>query len=259
MLRLSEIHSFFPESLHGFPRFMLREYLQYKILEIIYDSRHATGLCFLDGTCLRIVHGNLRFSDDLDFDNLGLNESQFEKVAGEIRQKLEREGYEVELKTVMKGAWHCHIRFPGLLYEENLPGYRQEKILIQLDIEPQYFQYEPERVILNRFEVFTTILTTPLPLLMAQKLFAIINRDRNKGRDFYDTVFLMGKDVKPDYNYLKAKISVSDPETLKKRLLDKCQTLDMNEMARDVEPFLFDPKNNKKVVMFEDLVRQFSF
>jgi predicted nucleotidyltransferase component of viral defense system len=259
MLRLSEIQSFFPESLHRFPRFMLREYLQYKILEIIYESRHATGLCFLGGTCLRIVHGNRRFSEDLDFDNLALKESQFELVAGEIRQELEREGYKVELKTVMKGAWHCYIKFPGLLFEEDLSGYRQEKILIQLDTEPQHFQYEPERVILNRFDVFTTILTTPLPLRMAQKLFAIINRDRNKGRDFYDTVFLMGMDVKPDYDYLKAKISVSDAETLKKKLLDKCRTLDMNEMARDVEPFLFDAKNNKKVVMFEDLVRQFLF
>jgi len=188
---------------------MLREYLQFKILEIVFESKYATDLCFLGGTCLRIVHGNRRFSEDLDFDNIKMKEDSFGEVASEIQKQLEREGYEVELKTVMKGAWHCHIKFPGLLFEEGLSGHREEKILIQLDTEPQHYGFKPERFILNRFEVFTTILTTPLPLLMAQKFYAVINRDRNKGRDFYDLVFLMSKDVTPDYNYLDQKLSVS--------------------------------------------------
>lgn len=207
MLTLREIQPFYPENLHRFPRFLLREYLQYKILEIIFESKYATHLCFLGGTCLRIVHGNKRFSEILDFDNIDLKEDAFQDIATEIEKQLEREGYEVELKTVMKGAWHCHIKFPGLLFEEGLSGYREEKIFIQLDTEPQHFDYEPERHILNKFDVFSTILTTPLPLLMAQKIYAIINRKRNKGRDFFDLVFLMSRDIKPNYNYLDAKLS----------------------------------------------------
>lgn len=259
MLLLSEIQSFFPKQLHRFPRFMLREYLQYKILEIIFESRNATGLCFLGGTCLRIVHGNRRFSEDLDFDNIRLKEDAFEKVAIDIQRQLEREGYKVELKTVMKGAWHCHIRFPGLLYEAGLSGHREEKILIQLDTEPQDFDYEPERFILNRFEVFTTILTTPLPLLMAQKMYAVINRPRNKGRDFFDLVFLMSKDIKPNYDYLDEKLSISDPNALKKAILEKCRQLDMKTMAQDVEPFLFDAADVKKIILFEELAEQYSY
>ncbi|MGI4871815.1 MAG: nucleotidyl transferase AbiEii/AbiGii toxin family protein [Janthinobacterium lividum] len=36
--------------------------------------RESAGrpLLFPGGTCLRIVHGNQRFSEDLDFDNSGL-------------------------------------------------------------------------------------------------------------------------------------------------------------------------------------------
>lgn len=259
MLTLSEIQPFFPENLHRFPRFMLREYLQYKILEIIYESPYATDLCFLGGTCLRIVHGNRRFSEDLDFDNISLAEDSFEEVADEIQIQLEREGYDVELKTVMMGAWHCHIKFPGLLYEEGLSDYQEEKILIQLDTEPQHFDYKPERFVLNRFEVFTTIFTTSLSLLMAQKIYAIINRDRNKGRDFYDLVFLMSRNIKPNYNYLKAKISISDPEALKEAILEKCRQLDMEAMAKDVEPFLFDASDIKKVIRFESVIRQYEF
>ncbi|MGF1671894.1 MAG: nucleotidyl transferase AbiEii/AbiGii toxin family protein [Balneolaceae bacterium] len=259
MLTLSEIKSFFPDDLHRFPRFMLREYLQYKILEIIFESPYATGFCFLGGTCLRIVHGNRRFSEDLDFDNITLEEEDFELVAEEIEKQLYREGYQTQLKMVMKGAWHCHIKFPGLLYDEGLSGHREEKILIQLDTEPQHFDYEPERFILNRFDVFTTILTTPLTMLMAQKIYAILNRDRNKGRDFYDLVFLMGRNIQPDYHYLNDKISVSDPEALRKGILEKCRHLDMETLAKDVKPFLFDPADAKKVIHFEALVEQYKF
>jgi len=131
MLSLREIRQYFPENLHRFPRFMIREYLQYKILEIVYDSPFATNLCFLGGTCLRFVHGNRRFSEDIDFDNISLKKEDFKDVADEIEKGLKREGYQTELQTVMKGAWHCHIKFPGLLFEEGLSGHKEEKILIQ--------------------------------------------------------------------------------------------------------------------------------
>lgn len=259
MLTIDEIKLFYPEQLHHYSKFLLKEYLQYKILEIIYESPFAKGLCFLGGTCLRIVHRNQRFSEDLDFDNLLLSEGEFEKLAELIEKELKREGFETEMKTVMKGAWYCHVRFPGLLFEKGLTGHREEKILIQLDTEPQYFDYKPEQYVLNRFEVFTTILTTPLPLLMAQKLYTVINRKRNKGRDFFDLVFLMGRNIQPDYDYLKEKISVSDAHTLKNFLLEKCQQLDMEEMTKDVEPFLFKSTDRKKIVQFEDIVRQYAF
>ncbi len=256
MLALNEIRSFFPEALHKFPRFMLREYLQYKILESVYATDHANSLCFLGRTCLRIVHGNHRFSEDLDFDNLGLQEDQFVHVTDAVQKQLIREGYEVELKRVMRGAWHCYIRFPGLLFEEGLSDHREEKILIQLDTEPQQFEYAPEPVILNKFEVFTTILTSPISLLFAQKLFSILNRTRKQGRDFFDVVFLMGKGAQPDYGYLHEKTGIADAESLKQSILDTCQSLDMENLARDVEPFLFDPKSREKVVQFPAYFRQ---
>ncbi|RKY82130.1 nucleotidyl transferase AbiEii/AbiGii toxin family protein [candidate division KSB1 bacterium] len=255
MLSLEEIKSYYPESMKYHSRFILREYLQYKILEIIFNSKHADALCFMGGTCLRIVHGNRRFSEDLDFDNIGIDGDGFREIAGEILSHLEREGYHVEIKTTMPGAWHCYIRFPKLLFREGLSGYEEEKILIQVDTEPQNYSYEPDRVILNRFEVFTTILTAPLPLLLAQKFYAIINRPRNKGRDFYDVVFLMGKGVLPEFSYLKEKAGISNTSELKDKVLNVCNKTDMFAMAADVEPFLFDSADRKKVLMFCDYLQ----
>jgi len=259
MLSINQIKPFFPEELHRFPDFMLKEYLQYKILEIIYESSVANRLCFLGGTCLRIVHDNRRFSEDLDFDNLSLTGEQFDQLAGEIEKKLRLQGYETKLKLVFKGAWHCYIKFPRLLFDEGVSGHKQEKILIQIDTEPQDFHYEPQRHILNRFDVFTTILTTPIELLMAQQLYAVLNRPRNKGRDFYDLIFLMSKNVRPDYHYLEAKMGVSNPGELKDALLHKIQSLNMAKMAKDVEPFLFNPTDVRKVEQFEALVGQYAF
>jgi len=256
MLTLPEIEKNYPENLRGFKRFILREYLQHKILQIIFDSEHADHLAFLGGTCLRIVHGNTRFSEDLDFDNFKLKEDVFENIAAVIKKQLEQEGYTVEMRTVYKGAYHCYIRFPKLLYQEGLSGHLEEKILIQLDTEPQHFDFTPEKYILNRFDVFTQIFITPVDILLAQKFFAIINRDRNKGRDFYDAVFILSMTDRPNYDYLKLKINVSDAKALKERLLDKCSRLDMNEMAKDVQPFLFDPADSKKVIHFPEYIRQ---
>lgn len=259
MLSIDQIKTFYPENLHQFPDFILKEYLQYKILEIIYNGSFANNLCFLGGTCLRIVHENRRFSEDLDFDNRSLKEDQFELLAKEIEREMNLLGCKTEVKMVIKSAWHCYIKFPGLLYKEGLSGYKEQKILIQLHTEPQDFDYEPERHILNRFDVFTTILTIPTELLMAQKLFALLNRKRSKGRDFYDVIFLMGKQIQPDYKYLETKLGISDSENLKETMLKKIQTLDLDKISEDVEPFLFKPSEMKRIGMFKELVEQYSF
>ena len=130
-----------------------------------------------------------------------------------IKKKLEREGYEVDFRNVFKGAYHCHIKFPGLLFKEGLSGHKDERILIQLDTEPQHFKFKPEPFILNKFDVFTQIFITPLDILLSQKFFAICNRKQPKGRDFFDAVFLLGK-IKPNYDYLELKMDIKTPSCL---------------------------------------------
>lgn len=256
MLSLTEIEKYYPDYLKGFKRFIIREYLQYKILQVVFDnSSYANKLCFLGGTCLRLIHENTRFSEDLDFDNFNLSEQDFESISSVISKDLEKEGYEVEIKNTYKGAFHCYIRFPELLFKEGLSGHREEKILIQLDTEPQHFDFKPERHILNKFDVFTEILTTPQEILLAQKFYAILNRPRPKGRDFFDVVFLLGK-TKPNYDYIKLKLDIDSPKDLKSAILKRCNEIDMAEMARDVAPFLFDAKDEKRVRLFVEYLKQ---
>ena len=185
MLNLSELLESYPLALRIHRSFILREYLQCKILEILFEGPYASRFCFLGGTCLRLVHNNSRFSEDLDFDNFQVTESEFGEVSESIRIGLEQQGFQVEMKQVIRGAYHCYIRFPGLLFEQGLSGYREEKILIQLDTEPQHFNFEPEPYMLNRFDVTTQILTTPPAILLAQKFTALCQRKKNKGARFF--------------------------------------------------------------------------
>ncbi len=255
MLTLDEIKQFYTEDLHSFDRFLLREYLQYKILEIVFDSAYGNKLCFIGGTCLRIVHNNNRFSEDLDFDNFNLSKEDFEAIADIIKRQLELDGYEIEMRNVFKGAFHCYIRFPKILHESGLSGHLEEKILIQLDTEPQHFEFEPEAYILNKFDVFTSILTTPIDILLAQKFYAICNRNRPKGRDFFDVLFLLPK-TKPNYNYLQQKMDISDGKALKEKVLEVCAGINFQELTQDVSPFLFHSKDEKRIALFADYIKQ---
>jgi hypothetical protein len=165
------------------------------------------------------------------------------------------EGYSVEIRNVLKSAFRCYIRLPEILFDQDLSNLKTEKILIQVDTEPHGFSYKPDKVFLNRFDIFTQIAVTPPDILLAQKIYALLNRKRAKGRDFYDVIFLL-QQTKPNYDYLKQKISVVDSQTLKKALIAHLKSLNLKDLARDVEPFLFQPSDSKKIVSFLEYIKQ---
>lgn len=254
MFSLKEIEKYFPTREQVFKRNIFREYLQYKILQIIYDSSYGSKLFFLGGTCLRIVHNNQRFSEDLDFDNIDLTQNDFEEITQLVKKKLELEGAKVELKNIFKGAYRCYIRLPEILFENALSGYKEEKILIQLDTEPHHYDYEPNSEILNKFDVFTQILTTPADIILSQKLYAVFNRKTPKGRDFYDIIFLLSQ-FDPDYKYLKQKIGIDSKQLLREKLIEKCETISLNELADDVKAFLINTDDVKKITLFVEYIK----
>lgn len=254
MLNLQEIEKNYPENIRGFKKNILREYLQYKVLQIIFNSEYSSKLSFLGGTELRIIHNNSRFSEDLDFDNFGLEKNEFDAISDIIKKQLSLEGYIVEVKNVFKGAYRCYIRIPKILFDSSLSGYEEEKILIQLDTSPHGFKYEPDKVILNKFDVFTEINVTPIDIMLSQKIFAIFNRKTQKGRDFYDVVFLLSK-TKPNYNYLKMKLDVNNADSLRSRLLNFSSRLNFSQLSEDVKPFLINSQDIGKIEMFQKYIK----
>lgn len=253
MLSLKNIEQYYPDNQKPFKRNILREYLQYKILEIIFNSKYAHDVIFLGGTALRIIYNNNRFSEDLDFDNFKLTEEQFADLASEVKKGLELQGYEVEIKNVFKGAYRSYIRMPNVLFDNDMSSLKEEKIMIQIDTVPHTFEYKKDTKILNKFDVFTQIFTTPIDILLSQKIYAALNRSRAKGRDFFDIVFLFPQ-TKPNYEYLEKKIGIKNSSELKEALLAKTADFDFDDLAKDIEPFLINGDDSRKVKMFREYI-----
>jgi predicted nucleotidyltransferase component of viral defense system len=255
MLDFQHIKEQYPENLQRFERAILREYLQYKVLQAIFDSKHASKLAFLGGTALRIVFGNQRFSEDIDLDNFGLSWAEFEDVIQKVKRFMVLEGFEVDIRNVAKGAYRCYLKFPALLYEQGLSPFQEEKILIQVDTTAQGYPYNPETILLNKFDVFAQIRVTPPNILLSQKIYTAVNRKRPKGRDFYDITYLSGR-TKPDLGYLNLKLGVTTVESLRKEIATRIADYDFMELAEDVSPFLINLDDIKRVEKFREFWEQ---
>jgi predicted nucleotidyltransferase component of viral defense system len=253
MLLIEEVEKSYPEHLRPFKRFILREYLQHKILNIIYSTAQGKQLAFIGGTALRILYSNQRFSEDLDFDNLGLSFNELSSVTQAIHKGLTQEGFETTIKNTQHNAFRCRIKFPQLLYANQLSPLKDETILIQFDTEPQHFKHQTEVRLINKFDVLQNIITSPLDVLYSQKLYTAFNRKRAKGRDFFDILFLSRKTA-PNFDYLKQKLNISNMKALKTHLQAGCATVNFDQLANDVRPFLFNPNDVEKVKLFPSWV-----
>lgn len=230
-------------------RDLLREYLQYEILNLIFAGPYGPRYTFLGGTCCRLVYNSQRFSEDLDFDNDDLTQDDFEATAALVKRGLELLGYEVTLKFTYKGAFHCGVKFPALLYHYGLTGHKEAKLLIKLDTEKQGYTFQPHLAYLNKFGVSMDVRAVPPDLLLAQKFSAVLGRKRPKGRDFYDVRFLLDI-TDPDYDYLNQKLSINNAKMLHERVVTHIADFDFAQLASDVEPFLFQPEDVELVSRF---------
>jgi len=135
MVNINDIEGFFPENIRiaRFSEYMLKEYIHYKMLDILSKSQFSEKLSFIGGSCLRIIHGIKRFSEDLDFDNFGMNEQEFIEMTDFITSKLKANAYPAVIidkeKDKKLNAFRRNIHFPELLYKQGISGHKKKKFL----------------------------------------------------------------------------------------------------------------------------------
>lgn len=128
MLTLVQIREYFSEQVvKRNPRGIMVEYLQHELLDSLFKLKEAVLLSFIGGTAIRMLQQSPRFSEDLDFDNFGLTFVQFEKALQKTCRDMEIKGFLIEYRTVERGAYHCYIRFPKILYESGISADLREK------------------------------------------------------------------------------------------------------------------------------------
>lgn len=186
MISMETLLEAYPERLRGFKRGILTEYMQCLILSYIFPLKKGLHMRFIGGTSVRLCWESERFSEDLDFDGEGITKAQFEDIGSSVVKKLKLEGYTAKADMSFKGAFRCFIRLPGIYYSYGLSRHAEEKLLIQIDYEPQGYMYDAEEKIINRFGIFAAVPAPPASVLLSMKIAALLGRKRSKGRDFYD-------------------------------------------------------------------------
>lgn len=235
-------------------RGILREFLQVKFLAHLYAKTAARKLSFIGGTSLRILHGIDRFSEDLDFDNLGLTRRQLGKLITGVVEEFQRENIEVELSAKLKeGITYHGLRFPKLLFDLKISTNPREKLMIKVDYSNQWKGQTPQTALVAKYGFIEQIITNPLTQIMVQKLAAYVTRARTQPRDMYDIVWLYSRGVRPDKKFMKAN-RMTD---IAGRARAKFGGEGAGEgIVRRLRPFLFDEKEIRKVKLLGEVLKQ---
>ena len=235
--------------------YAVKEILQDIALYGLWRAGFFDIAAFQGGTCLRIVHGMSRFSEDLDFilkqpdpdfswpvylqgmvqcfEEFGLQSEILDKSRMDQRIK----------KAQIKDNSICH-QLDLSFFREN-PA-RKQTIKLEIDVDPPEnsgFAYRYLDFPLD-FEVCHQDLNSNFSL----KIHALLCRPYVKGRDWYDFNWYVKQRVKPNLAHLQAALLQWGPwagqeikidlKWLKQKLTEKIGRIDWQDAAMDVERFL---------------------
>lgn len=254
MLTFEQLQSYYPSHTVVSLKSILVEYIQHELLDSLFKQEKSQHLSFIGGTALRIVYNGSRFSEDLDFDNFGLSFDEFQGLADAVVEDMRLKGFAVEFRTIEKSAYHCYVKFPRILQEAKIESDSEEKILVRIDMMEKEKIFAPVVHTLNKFDIYRNILVNPVDILLSQKLITILERKREKGRDFFDVSYLYGM-TRPNFKYIETIMGMSKEEFVKK-IFSRCAELDFSFLAKDVEPFLMNPEQKIRVTHFQTFIKQ---
>ncbi len=245
----------------------MKEIIQEILLCGLARANFFDKAVFYGGTALRIFYGLDRYSEDLDFSLREVDESfSLEKYIPVLEKEVKSMGLNMKIETKVK-------TFDSNIKSAFLKGNTIEHMLLFYSDNNLIKGINPDQVIKIKFEIdtnppeFATFDTkfklNPIPYecslydinsLFAGKIAAVLCRNwktRTKGRDLYDYVFYLSKEVPFNLKHLEARLKQSKLidenhsltlEEVKELLSNKFGTIDYKDAKKDVEPFIKDIK-----------------
>lgn len=240
-------------------RGLLREYLQTKIIYSLYGKQNSNKLSFIGGTSLRILRDLDRFSEDLDFDNLGLSFKKMERLFEEVFLEFRKEGFVVDFD--FKGSNNSgtgDFRFKRLLSELGISSDKNEKLRININWTAPKIKSRTEVVILRRFGFLRPVTTNTLSFLLSQKIRAVFTRKDPQPRDFYDIVWFFSRRVKPDAKLFPEMKVKTEKELLSKlgKVYEKKVEPNLASFKKRLKPFLIKEENVYYLDVFKKVIKE---
>lgn len=232
----------------------LKEIAQEIALMALSRAHFFRIAAFQGGTCLRILYGLERFSEDLDF-VLEKTDKNFnwEPYIKNMQDEFNAYGYTLEvanktkLDKIMKTAFLKVNSVGGILILKDNQTHRP-KLQIKLEIDthpPEGSTYELKYL---DFPLPFSIQTQDMPSLFAGKIHALLCRDYTKGRDWYDFIWYVSRKTSINFSLLshalnqmgpwKDKNIVATPKWLLQTLRTKIIATDWDDAKKDIARFL---------------------
>ena len=230
----------------------LKEIAQEIILFALSRTDFFKNVFFLEGTCLRIIYGLERFSEDLDFSTIVLDKNfNFDFYIDTVTHTLNTYGLEMHVSKKKDDAFvkSRELKEDSLKWKLSFPSNQKlKKIMIKLEIDSN----PPEGTTVEDkfldFPQLHRILVADLPTLFAGKIHALICRPYVKGRDWYDFLWYIKNKTGINKNYLENALEQIGPykgnkvkvtkEFINLTLGDKIRSNDWVAIRKDVERFL---------------------
>lgn len=230
-------------------RIVVKDYLITYILSYIYGHKDYRKLVFYGGTCLRVVYGLNRLSEDIDTDNSAKIElNNFGNDLQKFMKALLGGEVMVYTQTGQGGISRFVIKIP-VLYELGLSPLKSEKLHIKVEVSSHNQIYNKEMTTILRNGQTMTIAHFDKPSLMAGKMIACMERvfrkgktaEMVKGRDWYDLWWYLNEKVVPNEEKLLAdnqgKVGVQQAWKI---IGDRLKTLKRRDLEADLLPFFTD-------------------
>ncbi len=232
-------------------RNVLKEELQFYLLNFIYHHPDYSNWTMYGGSALRICHGLDRMSIDLDFE---VSHPISDVFLNELKEKIETHfkntyNFGPGLLTIKKvGTRGLRLNFHiGDELGISHPSKQSKQVHVKIDL--NHF-IAPEAVIerrpINRDQLSFVIKIYNMSALMASKIAAIFLRGERgvgevvyeeKGRDIFDLLWYMEKKVVPDLDYLIAKgVDAKDPRAIFNRLTLQTNKVNDANLKQDLTP-----------------------
>ena len=219
-------------------RGIIREYLQVLMLKYLYRSRWQDKFFFLGGTSLRLLYNSRRFSEDIDFNVRGIKKREFEDAVRFIARELKREGLKCDIQFS-----HTH---PLLISEfifvdiQDLYGMvdKRGEIVIKFEANKPQYELETEAGVINNFGELFLINAVSKGSLFADKIDTL--RNKKRGRHVYDIIFMLSKRFPVNRTLLRINGIEEEPGAAILRIINDIPNSQLEEMADEIAPFLFD-------------------
>lgn len=248
-----------------------REVMQKVALAGLNRGGFFEHAAFYGGTCLRLMHGLRRYSEDMDFSLTEKNdlihiENYFDAVVDEFKTL----GLPVEIvkkdKKIFGRVESAFLKEGTEAYDIKFQTRKMMKVKIELDTNPPLCFATEQKLLMQPYSFSVRCFT--LPDLYAGKMHALVYRAwqrRIKGRDWYDFEWYVRNQVPLDFNHLQERIrefsgnEVSREEFMA-ALREKLSSTDINLVKQDVLSYIenereLDIWSNDYFLQLADMVR----